>query len=248
MSCETLSQWVEKLRILSVDREDISFPLDEKVNALNMAVQAISLMRPDLYTETIEVELKAGAEQTLPTGVTAIVGDIRTICIGKDGKQTDGNVAKIADEGEVRAFSFFKDKKCLGENAKYTSDNTCSKWQLGSYTHDPRAPQRLLVQPPIPDGLKPKIKVVVQRCPDCFTWNTDKDKELPCKYGTAIAEYALYALYNTEQESEYSKARADSHFKRYTDLMGLGYRADSRYGSGYYLGQVGDKDIGVVRG
>lgn len=247
MSCETLEQWVNRLRMLSVDREDVTWPIDEKVNALNMAISAVSAMRPDLYTETVEVELKAGTEQQLPNGVTAIVGDIRSLCIGSDGKQTEGNPAKMADESEARAFAFFADKRCLGENAKYSSDNTCSKWQLTSFTHDARAPQRLLVQPAVPDGVKPKIKIVVQRCPDCYSWETDKAKELPCKYTPAIAEYALYILYNNEQESEYSKARADSHFKRYTDFMSAGYRADARYGSGYYLGQVGDKDIAVVR-
>lgn len=238
-----LSQLISDLGHLSADENHITWSEEKKTVAINLALAAISSIRPDANTETIDFELSEGSEQLLPAGVSTIVGDIRTICIGADGKETVQTPVKKADESEITAFKFYN-KKC--SSSDYSSDNTCSKWQMSGWTYDVRSPRRLVVDPPIPAGVKPKIKLTVTKCPESLSYPADKNKDVGCKYMAELIEYAMYVLYDIEQESEFSQARSQKHLTTFRAMMQDGYRAESRFGSGYFKGQVGTGDPRAV--
>jgi hypothetical protein len=61
-----------------------------------------------------------------------------------------------------------------------------------------------------------------------------------------LYEYALYVLYDLEQESEFAQARSQKHLTAFRAMMQDGYRAESRFGSGFFKGQVGTGDPRVV--
>lgn len=233
-----LSQLISDLGHLTADENHITWSEQKKTVAINLALAAISSIRPDANTETIDFELSEGSEQTLPAGVSTIIGDIRPICIAADGKEVVQTPVKKADESEMTAFKYYK-TKCSTSSGEFASDNTCSKWQMSGWTYDSRSPTRLIVDPPVPAGVKPKIKLTVTKCPDSLSYPADKAKDIGCKYMAELYEYALYVLYDIEQESEMSHSRSQKHLTTFRTMMQDGYRAESKFGSGYYKGQVG---------
>jgi hypothetical protein len=240
-----LSQLISDLGELTADENHVTWSEKKKTVAINLALAAISSIRPDANVETVDYELSEGSEQTLPAGVSAIIGDIRPICVGADGKEVVQTPVKKADESEITAFKYYK-TKCSTSSGEFASDNTCSKWQMSGWTYDSRSPTRLIVDPPIPPGVKPKIKLTVTKCPDSFSFPADKDKTIGCKYMAELYEYALYILYDLEQESEFAQARSQKHLTAFRAMMQDGYRAESRFGSGFFKGQVGTGDPRVV--
>lgn len=246
--CDTLKQWLTRLESLLYDKEGITWTAEDKTEALNLAIAAVAAYMPDAYTRTIEHELVAGEEQKLPSGVSNIIGDIRTVCKDKDGTTTTLSPVKKGEEYENVAFKFFGDKRCVGSDTEQKdSTNTCSKWALTSWTYDSRSPTRLIVSPPVPNGAKSTIKLTVAECPTCLTYPADLDKELPCGYRAEITDYALSVLYSMPQENEQSLSNSVIHRKQYMDGMAVHYKAASRLGSGYYKGREGSGDPMVVR-
>jgi hypothetical protein len=82
-----LSQLISDLGELTADENHVTWSEKKKTVAINLALAAISSIRPDANVETVDYELSEGSEQTLPAGVSAIIGDIRPICVGADGKE-----------------------------------------------------------------------------------------------------------------------------------------------------------------
>ena len=246
--CDNLKQWLKRLDTLSFDKESITWTAEDKTEALNLAVAAVAAYMPDAFSRTIEHELVAGEEQKLPNGVSNIIGDIRTICVDKDGNETTLSPVKKGEEYENVAFKFFGDKRCVGSDPEQKdSENTCSKWALTSWTYDSRAPSRLIVSPPVPKGAKAKIKLTVAECPSCLSYPSDLETELPCDYRAEITDYALSVLYSIPQENEQALSHATTHRRQYLEGMSQHYRSASRLGSGYYKGKEGNGDPMVVR-
>ena len=96
------------------------------------------------------------------------------------------------------------------------------------------------------DVITAKIKLTVTKCPDSFSFPADKDKTIGCKYMAELYEYALYVMFDIEQESEFAQARSQKHLTTFRAMMQDGYRAEQRFGSGFWKGQVGTADPRVV--
>jgi hypothetical protein len=245
--CDTLDDWLRTLGLLMFDPSHVTWSKETKTAAINQAISAVTAVRPDGFSTVIEVKLKPGEEQSLPNGVTNIVGDIRQVCVDKSGTTVTLPPVKKGDESESTAFKFFAGKGCVAEPDKFTEGSECDRWQIASWTYDTNTPTRLLVDPPVPSGITPTIKVAVHGCPKCYVYPADATTELPCGFKTEITEYALYMLYSIDAESEFYAAKSQRHFSNFATMMDRSYRAVSRVGSGYSKGKVGSGDPQVVR-
>ena len=256
MACDTLDQFIRRMASTLVDAEHITWTEADITDAVSDGLSAISSHRPEMFVEPVEVTLVPGSLQTLPEGTIAIVGNIHNICVAVDGTTTDGPIATMISADDIRALSYVASTNCIsiptGDPATITAQsmatNSCKLYQVSSYVFDPRRPTSLIVSPSVPVGVRPRIQIIAQKCAPCLTWPESKGAELPCKYRPELKEYAMYALLSKQRESEAALGNAARHLTNFYNMMGIKYRQESHYQSGFFLGAKGDGDQAVVRG
>lgn len=255
MACDTLEETVKKYSTIMVDKKAISWPESDVTRVVSDGLAAISSQRPDLFSGTQDITLQPGTNQTLPEGTLSLVGDIQNVCVAPDGSITDGSTATAVSRDELRALQFYAGRGGCDpfepealQAAQEALGNTCASWVLTSYVYDPRDPTKLIVSPAVPVGLKPRIRVGLQGCAPCLKWPESKNVVLPCNYRAELTEYVRYVLLGMQIESESALADSRAHFSNFASMMGIKYRQEARYGSGFFLGQKGSGDEAVVRG
>jgi len=185
----------------------------------------VALYRPDAFTSPVDVTLVPGNKQTLPDGVTNIVGFVDPLNVTEDSF------------GLTRAFN----KKACSE--EYDCDGNVV-YSLKSYNYDARNPKYFFVSPPVPNGLPtpPVVTLVGVSAPPVVdtTWWL---KELPgdVKYHNAVVAWALSRAYEVDTESENSFRLMNFQRSEFYRMMGIKYQMDSKFTSGWYAGQRGDE-------
>lgn len=254
MACDTLEDTVKKASAYVADKGLVAWPEGDVTRAISDGLAAISSQRPDLFSGTQEITLKPGSRQLLPEGTLSLVGDIQNVCVAPDGSTTEGSVASAVNRDELRALQYYTERRCdpyepeALQAAQEAIGNTCAEWVLSSYVYDPRDPTALIVSPAVPAGVEPVIRVGLQGCAPCLKWPESKDAVLPCSYRAELMEYVRYVLLGMQIESESALADSRSHFTNFANMMGIKYRQETRYGSGFFLGQKGTGDESVTRG
>lgn len=263
MSGQSLQNWVDVLGDLLADKEHVTWSAESLVNYINTALSALSSARPDSFTSEISLALIPGGRQSLPEGVISVVGQPYTQCIGVSGTLDVGSTASVVDNNTVVAFSKFLTCAILptavpkastpAETALVATSGVtalCSDWSIAGFVFNPQTPTILTVTPPVPDDVRPTLKLSIQGCPPYYTWPADAGKTLLCRHRHILLEYILMYAYDSESESELAMQRAQAHWTRYQALLGFEYRVASRFGSGYFGGRKpdGSADDVVVRG
>ena len=254
-NCKSIGDFATSVAMLLADRPGITWEPDDIYRAATIGVDAISSYRPDIFTESQEIALVPGTRQKLPSGVIAIVGTAENICKNADGTTTAAATVSAVDANEIRAFQFYANRKCTpatadsGSGTTPDATNTCGKWLLGGFNFDPRNPGEMSVTPAVPDGLAPKVRITVQTCAPCYSPD-EPNVELPCRYIAALTEFTLYLMLGIQYESEAALRASIEHRNTFFNMLGIKYRQDSRFASGYYLGQMGGEktDPNVMRG
>jgi hypothetical protein len=195
------------------------------INYISDALVQVALYRPDAFTTTVGVTLVPGIKQQLPDGVTSLVSFVDPLNVTND------------DFGLTRAFNkraCSEEFDCHG-NVVYT---------VGSYNYDLRNPKYFFVSPPVPEGLAAPAVVSVS----CATSppvldNTSWLAQLPVdnKYYNAVLAWAQSKAYEVDTESESSFRLMQFHRSEFYKMMGVKYTMDSKFNSGWYLGQRGDE-------
>ena len=105
MACDVLDQFIRRTASTLVDPEHVTWSEGDVTDAVSDGLAAISSHRPDLYTDNQEITLKPGSTQPLPSGVIAIIGDIRNLCVAEDGTVTEGAEATLISADDLRALA-----------------------------------------------------------------------------------------------------------------------------------------------
>lgn len=186
----------------------------------------VALYRPDAFTSEVQVTLVPGNRQKLPDGVSSLAAFIDPLHVTND------------DFGLTRAFN---KKTC-------STDLDCDGneiYILKSYNYDTRNPGYFFVSPPVPQGLSssPIVTISGASAPpvvDASWWL----KELPgdVKYHNAVVAWAMSRAYEVDTESENSFRLMNYQRSEFYRMMGVKYQMDSKYNSGWYLGQRGDEN------
>lgn len=183
----------------------------------------VALYRPDAFTSVFNVELQPGVRQKLPDGVSSLVSISNPLAVTRD------------DLGLVRAFG---KKPCL-----YQLDEAGNVvYALTAYAYDPRTPGYFFVSPPVPSNMVPPatidINCVIPPPEIDPTWWL-KDMPVDRKYHNAVIAWALSRAYEVDTESENSFRLMNFQRGEFYKMMGVKYSMDSKYNSGWYLGQRG---------
>lgn len=197
----------------------------------NDALIQVALYRPDAFTSLEEISLSPGTQQMLPekcNGLASVVSN---------GDKSNPLAVPKDDSGLIRSFN---KKVC-----NYDIDcNGNIIYKIFSYSYDPRIPNVFYVSPPVPMGINPPVKIKISCIgnPPTLT-NSDWFNDLPVegKYYNAIISWMLSRAYEVDTESETSFRMLQYQRAEFYKMMGVKYQMESKFNSGWYLGQRGNE-------
>jgi hypothetical protein len=200
------------------------------IDILNDARCALVAMRPDAFTQAVDLDLKPGTEQALDPKYESLVDIISS---------GEGAAQAAVGSSDIYYTKALRGKKCLAADDCVAA----SEYTMNSASVNEKNPRVFSVSPPVLPGQTPKVRanVVVTPAPFC-PQDEGKDLDVECQFVPAMMEYMLYRAYGMEIDSVASEAASDKHFKAYMSLIDKGYLVAQRWGSGYYKGDIGSKD------
>lgn len=210
-------------------REYIRWPRQLLIKYIDDGCKQIALYRPDAFTTVTQITLVPGVRQQLPSGVYSLASVL-------DNNDPDNPLAVMRDDiGLVRAFS---KKAC-----NYTLDcDGNPTYKISAYSYDPRVPGFFFVSPPVPIGVHPAPSIGISGVSDPPTIDATwwlKDIPISDKYYNAIIAFGMSKAYEVDTESETSFRGLNYHRNEFYRMMGIKYQMDSKFNSGWYLGQRG---------
>lgn len=210
------------------------WPQVELVRFLDDALVQVGIYRPDAFSITQTMTLVPGAKQQLPAGLSLL-------------KSVDYNAgaSPCADapivECDLNILRTFFKKPCLPTGG-------AQNYRVRTYAYDARNPQVFYVSPPVPSWATPQVSfTAIQNAPIYTTADLATVVGIDQKYTNALKSWMLMKAYEVDTESSTSTAHMGYHQKHFYQMLGVNYKQESLFNSGYYLGQKGDKDQAAGR-
>lgn len=199
------------------------------INYLNDSLIQIETFRPDAFANTIDMPLVPGSQQTLPAGYSYL----KSVDYNAAASNCPGYPVTEANLSLLRAY-FKKPCPTSGGDATY---------RVVNFAYDQRNPTIFYVSPPVPDddaGLEVTLTAVAQ-APTYTT--TDYTNNTPIgidpKYKNAILAWMMMEAYQIDTESVSSRQTKLDNLEVFYKTLGINYKQESLYRSGWYLGQKG---------
>lgn len=196
---------------------------------LNLGLSEISTYRPEAFARDLQLTLVPGASQIVPNGYSllAITSNL------------DGSPITKGDYGMAAAFNAYA--PCVANGMRFV-DGTPT-FAVRTHSIDPNDARKFYVDPPVPKGLEVKVNASVHASADVYTLaDWDKDILIDDKYKFNLIDFILACAYGLDQESPQSRRRSDDLYSRFYNVLGVKYRQEAKFRSGYYLGKVGSGD------
>lgn len=220
---------------------DISYQLNDQQNKLeftrwsrsifvtymNQAFAEIGAYRPEAFPKTVEVTLVPGSKQSI-SGYISITG-------------VESLTGRPANNTDATLFKAFAAYTCC--DPPLVLVNGTPVYNVKSYAIDMADEKTFYVDPPVPSGVVAKVKISVIAQPPHVTladWN--KLPEIDGKYYNNLIDFMQARAYELDSESPNSRANSQMFFSRFYQAMGVKYKIDSAFKSGYYQGQTGTGD------
>jgi len=206
----------------------------ELITFLNDALVQVGTYRPDAFDTTLTITLIPGFQQQLPAGYSLL-------------KSVDYNVgatpcanAPIVECDLSVLRTFFK-KPCLPTGG-------AENYRIRTYAYDARNPRIFYVSPEVPSWATPQVSITaVKDAPVYAIGNLNTQIDLDQKYKNALIAWMLMRAYSVDTESPTSTRHMESNRNHFYQMLGVNYKQESLFNSGYYLGQKGDKDPSAAR-
>ena len=181
------------------------------------------------------LDLVPGAKQNLPDGVSDLVSLDYNTAPGSDGEQIVGK--PIVEEAGTVAGVQETDCDDVNPGVKPTPESVTIK----SFSNEGILPGSFVVNPPVPAGGSAQVLATVIAEPNqlCAS-NLKADLGVACKYVGLLTNWIMYRAWAVDVESVYAKEMSDRYFKQFYTILGAAYTQETRFNSGWYLGQQGD--------
>lgn len=202
------------------------------VDYYTQALTALRQYRIDAFTTTLDVTLKPGSRQTVEgfSGIIAINGN------------ADGSPAVSTDAQMLKAFAAFNTcaPKLQRRNGKLV-------YNVRSVGIDKTDPKVFYVSPAVPVGMAPVVSVTAVRDIRTYTLaDWDKPLDFDAKYINQIIDFMQARAYELDIEARTSKMDAERFYTHFYRALGINYKMESAFGSGFYKGQTGMGDPRAV--
>lgn len=196
------------------------------------ALAALRQYRMDAFTSTKEIPLVPGARQTAP-------GFSQVISVTANA---DGTPAVATDAQMLKAFSQYA--HCAPRLQRRNGKLVYAVRSVGIDTQEPNV---FYVSPPLPAGMTASVTAVVVTAPRTYTLaDWDKPLDFDTKYINQIIDYMQARAYELDIEARTSKMDAERFYTHFYRALGINYKMESAFGSGYYKGQTGTGDPRAV--
>lgn len=194
----------------------------------NEAYAAIAGYRKDAFSGTVTIALAAGSRQ-VSEGYSEI---IEIVANG------DGRPAHKADVALLKAFSTYNycPPKVQFRNGK-------AVYAVKSAGVDPTDPKTFYVSPPVPQGLAVSVVAKVTMDTPVLTL-ADWNKPIPIdyRYINQVVDFMQGKAFELDTESAVAQSASRKFFYQFYNALGVNYKMDSAFGSGFFKGQVGTGD------
>lgn len=198
------------------------------VEYLNQALAAIATHRKDAFTGTVTLALAPGSLQ-MSEGYSEIVEIIGN---------ADGKPAHQGDPTILKAFSAYNycPPQVQFKNGK-------AVYSVKSVGVDPTNPKNFYVSPPVPAGVVASVLAkVVKHTPAYTLADWDKPIDMDPRYLNNMYDFMQARAHELDMESATGPASSRKFYQQFYTALGITYKMDSAFGSGYYKGQVGTGD------
>ena len=197
------SEILNTVRTITNDPNDVVYSLSQKEQALNEAIRAVSLHRPDSAAITTNVALVSGTKQSLPSDCVRLIRVIRNK--SGPGGTTTGKSVRLMDLNRI------SDRVVDWHNV--TGDDVLE------YGYEQSNQNTFWVYPHIGSASNKFVEVIYQRSiPDVVSADTFPINDL---YSVAVKEWMLYSLWSSDNEQSPNYAMALKKLEVFFTLLGL---------------------------
>lgn len=202
----------------------------ELLRYLNDSLIQVGTYRPDAFTTTVVVTLVPGSMQTLPAGFSFLKS------VDTNSANSNCPSAPVV-EGDLNLMRAFYKKPCLPTGG-------ANNYRVRQFLYDSRNPNLFYVSPPVPVGVV-TLQVdltAVSQAPEYTIADLANPIVMDQKYRNALISWMVMRAYEVDTESATSFAQAREQRSHFYQMLGINYKQESLYKSGYYLGERGMKD------
>lgn len=192
--------------------EFTQFPREQLIRWINDGLCALTAFRPDLFSQTREIELVPGAEQKLEG---CLFSSVRAQ-LNERGEEM-GSVRRVSDSAML---GWNKPQVCKAVNGAY---------RLTGFRFDPAQKDSFYAEPPVPPGQKVIVRVVCATPPESLTLD-DLDKELPedC-YRLLMVKHYVYAQGYGKESDQTNQSLATWHMNLWNGFLRGKIQADRAF-------------------
>ena len=196
------------VRAITNDPNDVVYSLSQKEQALNEAIRAVSLHRPDSAATTTNVALVSGTKQSLPSDCVRLIRVIRNK--SGSGGTTTGKSVRLMDLNRI------SDRVVDWHNV--VGDDVLE------YGYEQSNQNTFWVYPHIGSASDKFVEVIYQRSiPDVVSADTFPTNDL---YSVAVKEWMLYSLWSSDNEQSPNYQMAIKKLEVFFTLLGLKGESD----------------------
>lgn len=207
----------------------VRWPVAVLLTYLNDALIQVGNFRPDAFTSTVSLALVAGNQQALPVQYTLL----KSIDSNGAASNCPGSPITEASLDIMRAF-FKKNCQPTGGEASY---------RVNTFSYDAKNPNVFYVSPAVPDSAvgTDVNATVVGPAPQYVMadYTTPTNIAIDQKYRNALISWMLFKAYEVDTESQTSRQTKMDAVSMFFKTLGVDYKQESLYRSGWYLGQRG---------
>lgn len=177
---------------------------------VNDGIAQVAMLKPDAFSKSIDVPLKAGYLQELPKEMTQLIDVLgsknESGCMSAKPLKNDKNLFDVSRN----YFSFCNKGKSRGN------------YEVKGYSVDPNNPHTIFVNPPVPAGEEASLTVYGVVLPD------GDSPDIPKKYHNAVIEWALYRAFGKDLESAADNQLSQQHLQHFYSILQLSQQAEDR--------------------
>lgn len=209
------------------------------IDALNEATCFVAEVRPDLFEEQIEIELSGTDIIQPPDGfrsVTRVLENLDPIT-----KKPTGKVIEETDSEKQPIANRYAGIDC-GGGAIIDVSSGIRKHTVEQAKPLGAAKERWSVTPPVPSNGVAVVRVMAVRKSDAITATNVKLMDSVCRVLSVIKSFVLMRMFELDTESAYAADHAKRYQSQVDTFLGVTYRQQAVYHSGWWMGQEGEGD------
>lgn len=204
------SEVVDRAAEALIDPDEVRWTETEKLEYLTDALRALQSVKPDLFEQSLDLELGEGVHQDVPETADALLDVYYNLY--EDG--APGKSIRRMSEAAMRRFL-----------PSWEADAPTG--EVEQFSVDLRYPGHFMVWPPALAGMKVRGRVIAR--PEPLTATTD---EIPVSdiYVPALTDYVLYRCFAKDSESPAAGERANWHLQLFNQAIGATTQGHRVYG------------------